>query len=256
MIKLYYEVMTMADNPKLKTARMKAEQKIYELLDDLEGCKDGYNSGVYKTYFASLSDNEFAKFMDRLANEEWFNLFFEVKMNDTKKTPNMNRIKKVLDKYKIPMCEYVVSPYKNMDNENPPISATPVPVFYGVVRPMQQLLSKKEAYSSDRDHVNLLTGQVTSSSKGSQFSNMQSIALTTSNQTDIVKELLGPRADDDVSKKRMLDQIADTGEFDINSIPIRTKDKQSFETVRCMLIGAGLRVAFGKDKISYLLPTD
>ena len=33
----------MADNPKFKTARMKAEQKIYELMDDLEGCKDGYN---------------------------------------------------------------------------------------------------------------------------------------------------------------------------------------------------------------------
>ena len=58
----------MADNPKFKTARMKAEQKIYELMDDLEGCKDGYNSGVYKAYFASLSDNEFKKFMDRLAN--------------------------------------------------------------------------------------------------------------------------------------------------------------------------------------------
>lgn len=246
----------MADNTKLKTARMKAEQKIYELLDDLEGCKNGYNSGVYKKYFAALSDNEFNKFMYRLANEEWFNLFFEVKMNDKKKSPNMNHIKKVLDKYKIPMCEYVVSPYKNLDTENPPISATPVPVMYAIVRPMQQLLSKKEAYSSDRDHVNLLTGQVTSSSKSSTFSNMQSIALTTSGQTDVLKELLGPRADDDVSKKRMLDQIADTGDFDINSIPVRSKDKQSLETVRCMMVAAGMRVSFGKDKVSYLLPTD
>ena len=121
---------------------------------------------------------------------------------------------------------------------------------------MQQLLSKKEAYSSDRDHVNLLTNQVTGSSKGSTLSNMQSIALTTSNQLDVVKELLGPRADDEISKKRMLDQIAETGEFDINSIPVRTKDKQSIETVRCMLVAAGLRVSFGDDKLSYMLPKD
>ena len=246
----------MADNPKFKTARMKAEQKIYELMDDLEGCKDGYNSGVYKAYFASLSDNEFKKFMDRLANEEWFNLFFEIKMTDKKKTPDIHRIKKVLDKYNIPMCEYVVSPYKNVDTENPAISSTPVPVFYGVVRPMQQLLSKKEAYASDRDHVNLLTKQVSGSSKGGMISNMQSIALATSGQLDTLKELLGPRADDEVSKKRMMDQIADTGEFDINSIPVRTKDKQSFETVRCMMTAAGLRIAFGSDKLSYLLPVD
>ena len=244
------------DNPKVHTARMKAEQKIYQLLDDLEGCKDGYNSGVYKTYFASLSDNEFKKFMERLANEEWFNLFFEVKMNDKKKCPNMNHIKKVLDKYKIPMCEYVVQPYKNPDVENPAISKTPVPVFYGIVRPMQQLLSKKEDYSSDRDHVNILTKQVSGSSKSSTFSNMQTYALTTSLQLDTLKELLGPRADDEVSKQKMLEQIAETGEFDVNSIPVRTKDKQSLETVRCMLVGAGLRVAFGSDKGSYLLPTD
>ena len=246
----------MADNPKLKAARARAEQKIYELLDDLEGCKDGYNSGVYKAYFATLSDTEFKKFMDRLANEEWFNLFFEIKMNDKKKSPNMNRIKKVLDKYKIPMCEYVVQPYKSLDTENPPVSATPVPVFYGITRPLQQLLSKKEAYSSDRDHVSLLTNTVTGSSKSSTLSNMQSIALTTSNQFDVLKELLGPRSDDNVSKKKMLDQIADTGDFDINSIPIRAKDKQSLETVRCMLVAAGLRVSFAKDKLTYILPKE
>ena len=102
----------MADNSKFKTARMKAEQKIYELMDDLEGCKNGYNSGVYKQYFGTLSDTEFKKFMERLSNEEWFNLFFEVKMTDKKKSPNMVQIKKIMDKYKIPMCEYVVSPYK------------------------------------------------------------------------------------------------------------------------------------------------
>lgn len=246
----------MSDNPKNKVNRMKAEQTIYELMDDLEGTKDGFNANQYKKYFATLSDKEFDKFMDRLRNEEWFNLFYEMNMSDKKKCPSMNKLKKIMDKYKIPMTEYVAYPYKSVDKENPPISNSPVPVLYETVRPLQQLLSKKADYSSDRDHVNLLTGQVTGSSKSSTFSNMQTAALCTSNQQDKIKELLGPRADDPISKKKMLDQIAETGDFDINSIPIRTKDKQSLETLRVFCIGAGLRVSFGKDKLSYLLPED
>lgn len=244
------------NNGNFKAARQKAEEKIYKLMDELEGSTDGFNSTTYKTYFASLSDKEFAEFMNRLANEEWFNLFFEIKMNDKKKTPDMKRIKKVMDKYKIPMDEYCVYPYKSLDKESPPVSATPVPVFYETVRPLQQLLDKKQAYSSDRDHVNTISGQVVGASKSSTVSNMQSIALTTSNQLDVVKELLGPRADDSVSKEKMLQQIANEGKFDINSISVRTKDKQSIETVRCMLVAAGYQVSFGNDKLSYTLPLD
>lgn len=241
---------------KFKTARQNAEEKIYKLMDELEGSKDGFNSSTYRTYFAGLSDKEFKTFMERLANEEWFNLFFEIKMNDKKKSPNMKRIKQVMDKYKIPMDEYCVYPYKSVDTENPPVSSTPVPVFYETVRPLQQLLDKKQAYSSDRDHVNLFSGTVTGQSKSSTMSSMQSIALTTSNQTDVLKEIIGPRADDNESKEKMLQQIANEGKFDINSIPIRTKDKQSIETTRCMLIAAGYKVAFGNDKLSYTLPLD
>ena len=244
------------NNGNFKAARQNAEEKIYKLMDELEGSKNGFNSSTYKAYFSGLSDKEFSVFMNRLANEEWFNLFFEIKMNDKSKTPNMKRIKQVLDKYHIPMTEYCVYPYKSVDKENSPISDTPVPVFYETVRPLQQLLDKKQAYSSDRDHVNILTNQVTGSSKSSTLSNMQSIALTTSNQTDVVKELLGPRADDNVSKEKMLQQIMNEGKFDINSIAVRTKDKQSIETVRCMLIAAGYQVAFGNDKLSYTLPLD
>lgn len=241
---------------KFKAARQRAEEKIYKLMDELEDTPNGFNSSTYKTYFSGLSDKEFANFMNRLANEEWFNLFFEIKMNDKKKTPGMKRIKKVMDKYKIPMDEYCVYPYKSSDTENPPISSTPVPVFYETVRPLQQLLDKKQSYSSDRDHVNILTNQVSGKSKSSTLSNMQSIALTTSNQTEVLRELLGPRADDNVSKEKMLQQITNEGRFDIDSIAVRTKDKQSLETVRCMLISAGFKVAFGNDKLSYTLPLD
>lgn len=246
-------------NGKFMAARKNAEEKIYKLMDELENTHDGFNAENYKKYFSSLSDKEFATFMKRLKDEEWFNLFFEVNMTNKKHTPSMDRIKSILEKYKISMTEVVKFPFKvpaGGDKANPPISNTPVPVIYCMVRPMQQLLDKKADYSSDRDHVNLLTGQVSGDSKSSTFSNQQTIGLCVSNQNDVVAELLGPRADDEVSKEKMLNQIANEGKFDINSISIRTRDKQSLETTRCMMIAAGFRVSFGKETLSYTLPLD
>ena len=242
----------------IKAARLKAEEKIYELMDKLEGKKNGFNSESYKLYFQSMDDKSFINFMKRLANEEWFNLFFELDLSDLNKdTPNLDRITKVANHYKIPLEEYVAYPFKNKyDLSNPSISQSPVPVIYTIIRPLQQMLDKKQAYASDRDHVNILTGGVTGGSKASSFSNMQTIALTTSGQADVTKELLGPRSDDEISKSKMIEQIENTGDFDINSIPIRTKDKQALETIRVMLIGAGLRVSYGNDKLSYVLPKE
>lgn len=251
------------DNAKLRTARIKAEQKIYNLLDKLEGKKgldgkaEGFNAAQYKAYFDAMDDKSFFNFMKRLADEEWFNLRFEIDMLNFKDTPGMKRIKRVATEYQVPLLEYVAYPFKNKDDlEHPAISQTPIPVVYTIIRPLQQLLDKKQAYASDNDSTNLLTGQVTGKSKASTFSNMQTIALTTSNQESVVKEMLGPRSDDEVSKSKMIAQIEDTGEFDINSVSIRTKDKQSLETIRVMLIGAGFRVSFGEDKLSYILPIE
>lgn len=241
----------------LNSAKTNAINKICKFMDDIESTKNGYNSTYWRNYLQTMNDKELIDFMKKLKDLENFNLFFELNVLDNKKTPTLHKLRLVSEKYNIPVEEYVAFPYKRPDNpDDPPISATKIPVLYTLVRPLQQLLDKKNNMSSDTDQVNLLTGQVTGSSKASTFSNMQTISLTTSNQIDIVKEFLGPRSDDQQSKLKMLDQIANTGDFDLESIPIRTSDKQSLETIRVMLIGAGFRVAFGKKaKLSYILPT-
>jgi len=246
----------MADQ-KLKAARLAATGAICQLMDELESRKDGYNSSNIKAYLNSLSDTQFVAFMKRIRDEEWFNFPFDVNNADKQHSPNLNKLKTVGKKYGIPLNEYVAYPFKNpKDPANPSISKNKVPVLYCIVRPLAQLLDKKAAYASGRDHVNLLQGTVTGKSKASTFTNVQSIALTTSNQLDTLKELLGPRADDPESKAKMLKQIADTGKFDINSINVRTQDKQSLETIRVFLISAGLRVSFGNKKLSYILPLE
>ena len=247
----------MSNDPKFNAARAKAESQIYELMDDLERTKNGFNATNYKTYLGSLNDAEFKKFMERLANEEWFNLMFQINLGDKKKTPDLQHMRKVAKKYDIPLEEYVAYPFKNpFDLDNPPISATKIPCVVVQIRGLSQLLSKKSAYASDRDATNILTGQVTGASKASTFTNQQTMALVTSNQQEVVKEMLGPRSDDEESKAKMLRQIEETGDFDINNIPIRKQDKQSLETARVFLVAAGLKISWGKDNLSYILPSD
>lgn len=239
---------------KIKAARERAEIKIKRLMMDLD--PSGYNAASYDKYFATMNDNQFVDFMKKMRDDEHFNLFFEMGLLDKKNSPSLAKIKKVAEKYNIPLREYVAFPYKNPeDPENTPISATPIPVIMVLVRPLQQMLDKKNSMVSNTDSVNILTGQVTGKSKAASLSNMQTISLTTSGQLKAVKELLGPRSDDQVSKMKMLETIEAQGDYDIDDIQLRSKDKQSLETMRVMLIGAGLRVSYGKnEKLSYVLP--
>lgn len=256
ILKMEKEIL-MSNDPKFNAARAKAENQIYELMDVLERTKNGFNATNYKMYLGSLSDSEFKKFMERLANEEWFNLMFQINLGDKNKTPDLQHMRNVAKKYDIPLEEYVAYPFKNpYDLDNPPISATKIPVVYTQIRGLSQVLSHKRAYASDRDSTNILTGQVTGSSKATTFTNQQTMALVTSNQQEVVKEMLGPRSDDEESKAKMLRQIEETGDFDINTIPIRKQDKQSLETTRIFLVAAGLKVSWGKENLSYILPVD
>jgi len=232
----------------IKVARTHAEQKIYDLMNDLD--LTGYNAGVYKEYFAKMSDKEFINFCKRLGTEKDYNLFFEIDSLDKKATPNIATIRKTADKWKVPLVEYVVFPYKNPnDPEHPVVSRTPIPVVVIQVRRLQQMLDKKNAASANTDKINSLTGQVTGDSKAASLSDMQTMALATSGQFDTIKEFLGPRSDDQVSKMKMLESIEKYGTFNLNSLNLRTENKRSVQTMKVFLRGAGFDCSFGKSKL-------
>jgi hypothetical protein len=237
-----------------KTVRLNFEKKVMDLMNELDPSR--YNEKVYRDYFATLTDEQFKTFVYNLYMKEDFNLFFEIGLLDKKNNPSLKRIKSIAEKRKIDIVEYVEFPYKRPDHpEDPPISATKIPVIYTVVRPLQQLLDKKNNMSSSIETINSLTGQVTGSSKASTVSNMQTISLITSNQLKPVKEMHGPRSDDLVAKLKMIEKIESEGDYDIDDIPTRPEDKQALETMRVMLVGAGFRVSYGKnERLSYILP--
>jgi hypothetical protein len=237
-----------------KTARYNFEKKVMDLMHDLD--PSGYNENMYQDYFKTLTDEQFKTFVYNLYMKEDFNLFFEMGLLDRKNNLTLKKIKNIAAKRNVDLMEYVEFPYKRPDHpEDPPISNTKIPVIYTVVRPLQQLLEKKNNMSSNTATINSLTGQVTGSSKASTVSNMQTISLITSNQLKTIKEMHGPRSDDLVAKLKMIEKIESDGDYDIDDITIHPGDKQALETMRVMLVGSGFRVSYGKrEKLSYILP--
>lgn len=230
---------------KIKGARLAFEKKILTFIQDVENDKNGYNYNHMKHYFEKMTDNQFVEFVTKLANDEKFNLFFEASNMDEKHSPNLDRIEKLCEKYKVPTTEYITLPYKdNSDPDHPFVTQTEVPVIYCLIRPLQQMIDKKNAMSSNIESTNSLTGQVSGKSKVSTFSNMQYMSCVASNRTKVAKELLGPRADDYRAKEKMLTQIEMTGRYDLDDIDSKIEDKRSMGTVKAMLTAAGLDIAF------------
>jgi hypothetical protein len=238
----------------LSTVRASFENKVYTLMQELD--PSGYNVKTYKEYFSSLTDGQLKTFCYFLYKKEDFNLFFEVGLLDKKNAPSLKKIKNIAEKRKVDLVEYVSFPYKRPDNpDDAPISTTKIPVIHAVIRPLQQLLDKKNNIVSNTDSTNSLTGQVTGDSKASSLSNMQTISLITSNQIKPVKEMLGPRSDEGPAKLKMLHMIENNGDYDLDDVPLHTQDKQATETMRVMFVAAGMRVSYGKnEKLSYILP--
>jgi hypothetical protein len=237
-----------------KTARLNFEKKVFDLMAELDPGR--YNENIYREYFSKLSDEQFKTFAYNLYAKEDFNLFFETGLLDRKNALTLKKIRDIARKRGVELMEYVEFPYKRPGRpEDPPVSAAKIPVIYSAVRPLQQLLDKKNSLSSNTDQINSLTGQVTGSSKASTVGNMQTISLVTSNQMKAVKEMHGPRSDDLTAKLKMIDMIESSGDYDIDDINTRPGDKQALETMRVMLVGAGFRVSYGgNERLSYILP--
>lgn len=233
---------------KFRTERIKFEDKIVSFISDIENDKNGYNSKFYRSFFNSLSDTQFLDFVKNLSTKDNFNLYFEASILDKKHSPSLDRIEQLCNKYKVPTTEYVTLGYKDIsDPDNPYVTQTPVPVIYCLIRPLQQMLDKKNSMSSNIESTNSLTGQVSGKSKASTFSNMQYMSCIASNRDKVARELLGPRADDYKAKQKMLTQIELTGKYDLDDIKSVPEDKRSMGTVKSMLTAAGLDVAFGKE---------
>lgn len=234
----------MASKEKFKLARAKAEKKILEFINDW-GDKTGYNINAYKEMFKKMSDSEFYLWMEKIRDGKAY-LHFEINGRD--KPIPIDFIEAVGKKWGVMLREYVMMPYRSSDPNKPMVTKTRVPILKLTVRRLQQMAEKKNSIAGDNSSINPITGQVTGNSKSAKWSNSQTYSAATTNMVNVNKEFLGPRADDEVSKREMIDRIEKYGKVSMSDLTLLPHNKQTLKTVDSFLTAAGLDTDIASDR--------
>ena len=151
--------------------RKKIEEKVYKVMKLLD--PQGYNENKYKKLFSGMSDAQFTRWMNKFISEEDFN--FNLEITSFEKNHNdltLEDIKAAADYLGVPLDEYIYLPFVN-PNGQPIRSRDVTPVGYIFSRRLEQILSKKNSYSSEISLRDSKTGQVTSSDKSGRVNNIR-----------------------------------------------------------------------------------
>lgn len=232
------------DAAKFKQIRKKYESKVSDFLDDIDN--SGFNGFVVKDALSKMSDKEFIELAKRMITQDDFNFSIDLKQLADNKHGNcdVSQLKDIAKKHNIKLTEYVFMPFRN-PNGKPMCTLTQVPIIYCQVRRFfQQMLQHKNAISNNNSKTNPLTGQVINDDKTASTTNVQTYALAAVNETEALKEFLGPRSDDFVSKQQMLNMIETNGEVNLSDLTIDTHNKQAINTTEVFCKAAGVEVTF------------
>jgi hypothetical protein len=220
-----------------KAKRKQIEELVIGVLDRMD--KSGYNSKQYKDFFKKMSDAQFTTFMNKFLKDENENFYIEVTPFENGQEPVMEDIKRAADFMKVPLNEYMYMPYANPDGEALRTVET-IPVGYLHMKRLQQILSKKNSFSSNIEQRNAKTGQITGDDKNGKVSDTENYALVAIGAEAALKEFLGPRADDAVMKQEMFKDINKDNYTSLKNYTREVGNKQALNTLDVYFTGAGI----------------
>ena len=224
----------MAITPK---KRKQMETLIYDVFTALD--PSGVNTAKYKTMFSKMSDQQFDTFFKELFKNE--NRYLILDIVDYEHTVNMDDIEKAAKILDVPLMERVVMPFANGDKEKPAVTKYEVPVGYLHMKRMQQILSKKNSTSTDISNRSAIVGQVINDDKNARQSDQETFALVALDANDILREFMGPRADDMTMKTQMYSEISRKGFVSMDDLTDNVNNKTTLNTVDMYLCGMGIK---------------
>lgn len=218
-----------------KQKRQKMEKLVYDTFSALD--PSGANTKKYKEFFEGLSDTKFDKFFKELfASDE----FLTLDIIDYERTLKMNNIEKAAKVLKIPLFEKLHMPHVSMDKKKVIVTKYTVPVGYINIKRVQQILNKKNGLSTSIDKRSSITGQVTDVDKNGRQSDLENSMLVSLGADKVLRELNGPRADDHVMKREMINSINTKGYVQLEELTDDPANKTTLNTVNVFLLGMGI----------------
>lgn len=194
------------------------------------------NTTYWKERLNSMSDRQFADFMDKLeTGEQTLSL---VVPNLSKPKLKIETLLEVAKKLKVEIFQRL---YKTDPNTGKRY-LTPVRYMTGVMpfRRQVQLLQKKISIPEDNRHIDELSGQPTGPSKGSKVSFPELQVLDAQDINGLLPELLKFRGGDIEAGRALERQVIQTGQGTMSSIPAGATKVRSNETLSTLLKGAHL----------------
>lgn len=217
--------------------RKKMESLIYRFFTAFD--KSGDNTKRYKAFFQPMTDQKFKVFFKGFFADPNHYLILEiVDYERTIMVEDTERAAKVLG---IPLFEYVTFPHYTMDKDHPIVTKHPIPVGYIHLKRPQQTVMKKNGASTSSEQRSAFTGQVTGADKNGRESDIENCMLTSLGMTHTLKELNGPRADDLVMKKEMLQEIQTKGYLQLGDLTDRLENKTTLNTINTYFLGMHLK---------------
>lgn len=197
----------------------------------------GENAKRYKEELEAMSDEQFAKWVDSFRNED---VHFYLEVMPYHNEPTLEQIEKAARKVGVQLHQYVY--FKHDGAKDDPVR-TPVrvPCGYIHVRRLQQILYKKTSYSTDTTKRNQLTGQLSGADAVGRLADEEAYALKTVGADYVLKEMLGPRADNRDKRVGMYAAIDRDGYVQYGSLKGDLKNQPTLNYMDVLLTGAGLK---------------
>lgn len=211
--------------------RDEIEFMLIQFMDQLD--KTGQNSDYLKEHFAKMSNAQFEKWL-----RKDYPLQFQVRAFDIEpKFKDYQDAAKVLG---IQLMEKVALPYLHTNEQGEPILSKPALIMYIHMKPMQQIITKKNKISTDIDDRDMKNGRLNTHDKGAQTSDKEMECLAIAGMYHTMQEFSTIKADAMDAKSQAYAQITATGILSEDDYEISKQDSIARNLISSYLLGAHL----------------
>lgn len=200
-------------------------ENMYNILDP-----SGSNTKMLHETWDHLSDEEFSKEFEEFLLDDKIKGFY-LEIVEFERDLSLENVFKCAESMKVKLFEHVAVPHINGDPENAIVTPEPVPVGYIHAKRTQQTLLKKNTGSLNIERRDPKTGQVTGDDKNAMTSNVETYSMVASGATNALRELMGPRADNEIAKNEMYRRINQDGYVCLKDLPNNQEDKLAINSL-------------------------
>jgi len=213
----------------MNIARQETQDYILKCIDDL--LPGGRNKAIYQDFFARTTDQQFDAMMTRFEEDHEYLPFYHPNFTGT--VIDVENVIKLITREGGKLMERVW----DIDPETGEEFLTPLeyPILILPLRIQQQKLSKKMSIPKDNSHIDDLTNQPTTESKGASISYPEVQIIYAMGGEKILEETLKVRGGDDKAFRDYNNELIANGGVTISSISSDKTKVKSTKTVATIL---------------------